>query len=148
MNSCSYSYSILRNELYSINNHFKEKLHNLNDYKKSNDKNIKGHFHDSYDIKYSILKSQIRDCISQAKRQNIYKDVINENIKRNIGLPDYIIKALQVIGVPNKDVNLVMIRKYYKIAVKANHPDKGGSVEKMQEINQAYKTLKDFYGRI
>lgn len=123
----------------------KYELYTLNDYKKYNDKIFKGHSYSDFKKECSLLKSQLCILISDKKTKNMYEDMFKENIKKNVNLPDYIVKAIKTLDIPNKDINVAMIKKYYKIAAKKYHPDKGGSIEKMQEINEAYKILKEFY---
>lgn len=53
-------------------------------------------------------------------------------------------KLLEISGTLTKNI----IRKAYKKSSYKYHPDKGGSVEMMQAINQAYEALKDFEGDI
>jgi len=48
----------------------------------------------------------------------------------------------------NGDLTKSDIKKAYKKACTKYHPDKGGSVEMMQAINQAYAELKDFEGNL
>jgi molecular chaperone DnaJ len=43
----------------------------------------------------------------------------------------------------NKDATFEEIKNSYKQLAKQNHPDKGGSTEKFQEIQTAYETLSD-----
>ena len=38
------------------------------------------------------------------------------------------------------------VKTAYRKASMANHPDRGGSVEKMQDVNAAYAVLKNGYG--
>jgi hypothetical protein len=46
------------------------------------------------------------------------------------------------------DVTPEMIKTAYRRASSKYHPDKGGSVEMMQAVNQAYESLKDYQGAI
>ncbi len=48
----------------------------------------------------------------------------------------------------NGNLTQEIIKKAYKKASFKYHPDKSGSVEMMQAINQAYESLKDFEGEI
>jgi curved DNA-binding protein CbpA len=47
----------------------------------------------------------------------------------------------EVLGV-KRDADGATIRKAYKSLASAHHPDKGGDVERFQEIKHAYETLK------
>lgn len=52
-------------------------------------------------------------------------------------------KALEVFGLQNDVLgNLVLIKKKYRDLSLQNHPDHGGDVEKMKDINVAYAMLK------
>jgi len=53
-------------------------------------------------------------------------------------------KLLEISGELTKEI----IKRAYKKACSKYHPDKGGSTEMMQAINQAYESLKDFEGNI
>ena len=48
----------------------------------------------------------------------------------------------QILGV-NKDASDADIKKAYRTLASKNHPDKGGSTEKFQEIQEAYSVLGD-----
>ncbi|KAI5449980.1 hypothetical protein NCC49_003871 [Naganishia albida] len=48
----------------------------------------------------------------------------------------------KVLGV-SRDADTKTIKKAFRTAAKANHPDVGGSEEKMASINEAYKVLSD-----
>ncbi len=48
----------------------------------------------------------------------------------------------KILGVKKNDSSDVIKKSYIKL-VKLNHPDKGGSREKIQEINEAYQVLSD-----
>lgn len=48
----------------------------------------------------------------------------------------------KVLGV-GRDADERTIKKAFRKAAKANHPDVGGSEEKMQQINEAYEVLSD-----
>ena len=43
----------------------------------------------------------------------------------------------------SKTATIDEIKKAFKVLASKNHPDRGGSTEKFQEINQAYQTLSD-----
>lgn len=51
-------------------------------------------------------------------------------------------KVLNITG----ELNPKIIKIAYKKASSKYHPDKGGSVEMMQIVNEAYSVLKDFEG--
>ncbi len=53
-------------------------------------------------------------------------------------------KILELNGELTKEI----IKKAYKKASSKYHPDKGGSVEMMQAVNQAYDALKDYSGTV
>jgi len=58
-------------------------------------------------------------------------------MKRN-SAPDY----YNILGV-SKTASAEDIKKAYRELCKTHHPDKGGSLDKMQEINSAYEILSD-----
>lgn len=53
-------------------------------------------------------------------------------------------KILEISGSLTKSI----IKKAYRSACSKYHPDKGGSKEMMQAVNQAYEILKDFEGEV
>ncbi|MGH1472678.1 MAG: J domain-containing protein [Cellvibrionaceae bacterium] len=53
-------------------------------------------------------------------------------------------KILDVSGTLNPEA----IKKAYRKASSKYHPDKGGSVQMMQAVNEAYEALKDFDGSL
>lgn len=55
--------------------------------------------------------------------------------------------ALRLLGIFGVDVNEDVIKKAYRKASSIYHPDKGGSTEMMQAVNNAYDTLKDFQAK-
>jgi len=48
----------------------------------------------------------------------------------------------KILGI-DKSAKITEIRKAYRDLAKQNHPDKGGDVEKMKELNEAYEILRD-----
>ena len=56
--------------------------------------------------------------------------------------------ALKLLGLPTKSgssLTLSFIRDAYKEKALSNHPDAGGSNERMRKLNEAYQLLKDLY---
>ncbi|KGG15286.1 MULTISPECIES: J domain-containing protein [unclassified Prochlorococcus] len=56
--------------------------------------------------------------------------------------------ALRLLNLPitaGESVSLSTVRDAYKAMAIANHPDSGGSTDKMRKINEAYQLLKDLY---
>lgn len=47
-----------------------------------------------------------------------------------------------ILGV-NRDATAIEITKAFRKLARANHPDRGGSTENFQLINEAYSVLKD-----
>lgn len=45
----------------------------------------------------------------------------------------------ETLGVPRGTVDLALVRKRYRELAKQHHPDVGGSHQKMQEVNEAYR---------
>jgi curved DNA-binding protein CbpA len=43
----------------------------------------------------------------------------------------------------NKDATLTEIKRAYRDLARQNHPDKGGDIEKMKDLNEAYEILRD-----
>ncbi|TET87933.1 MAG: J domain-containing protein [Sulfurovum sp.] len=52
-------------------------------------------------------------------------------------------KALDVLGLP-KLISKTDIKKQYHFFAKKYHPDLGGDVQKMEQINHAYKLLMKY----
>lgn len=58
---------------------------------------------------------------------------------KNNGIPYEVKKAFIELGVPSgSDVSVTIIKKAYKKMALQHHPDRGGSVDKMAEINNHY----------
>ncbi len=53
---------------------------------------------------------------------------------------DEIEKALEILNLP-KLISKADIKKQYHFLAKKNHPDLGGDVENMEQLNHAYKLL-------
>ena len=47
-----------------------------------------------------------------------------------------------ILGI-GRDASASEITKAYRKLARENHPDRGGSTEKFQKLNEAYSTLKD-----
>ena len=54
-------------------------------------------------------------------------------------------EAAKILGLSDK-ATAEDVKTAYRKASMANHPDRGGSVEKMQDVNAAYAVLKNGYG--
>ncbi len=54
-------------------------------------------------------------------------------------------EAAKILGLSDK-ASAEDVKAAYRKASMANHPDRGGSVEKMQDVNAAYAVLKTGYG--
>ena len=52
-------------------------------------------------------------------------------------------KALEVLSLP-KLISKSDIKKQYHFLAKKNHPDTGGDVEQMEQLNHAYKLLMKY----
>ncbi len=52
-------------------------------------------------------------------------------------------KALEILSLP-KLISRSDIKKQYHFLAKKNHPDLGGNVEKMEQLNQAYRLLMKY----
>lgn len=55
--------------------------------------------------------------------------------------------AMQVLDV-TPDIDLAGLKKQFRRKASQYHPDKGGSKEEMQKVNDAYETLKDNIGKM
>ncbi len=53
--------------------------------------------------------------------------------------------AAKILGLDG-ELTKELIKKAYRLASSKYHPDKGGSVEMMQAVNEAYESLKDYEG--
>lgn len=118
--------------------------------------------HPNYCKLYERVRESLEFTVNNIRREKTrrnfnfyskYENVFNETAwkssekKKVEGVPKHIGQALRVIGVPKGNVSIDTVKKYYKIAAKNNHPDRGGSVEAMQEVNKAYNILKEYFGR-
>jgi DnaJ-class molecular chaperone len=56
---------------------------------------------------------------------------------------DEIEKALETLNLP-KLISKADIKKQYHFLAKKNHPDLGGNVENMEQLNHAYKLLMKY----
>jgi len=56
---------------------------------------------------------------------------------------DEIEKALEILNLP-KLISKEDIKKQYHFLAKKNHPDLGGDVENMEQLNYAYKLLMKY----
>jgi DnaJ-class molecular chaperone len=56
---------------------------------------------------------------------------------------DEIDRALDILGLP-KLISKDDIKKQYHFLAKKNHPDLGGTIEKMEQINAAYRLLMKY----
>ncbi len=61
----------------------------------------------------------------------------------NISPTEEIEKALEILSLP-KLISRSDIKKQYHFLAKKNHPDLGGSVEKMEQLNYAYRLLMKY----
>ncbi len=61
----------------------------------------------------------------------------------NINPKDEIEKALEILHLP-KLISKADIKKQYHFLAKKNHPDLGGDVENMEQLNYAYKLLMKY----
>jgi len=52
-------------------------------------------------------------------------------------------KALEVLVLP-KLISRLEIKEQYRFLAKKNHPDTGGSSEKMEQLNHAYRLLMQY----
>lgn len=66
------------------------------------------------------------------------------NIKSNFSVE--VKKAFLELGLKSGDnVSASIIKKQYKEMAKKHHPDKGGCVNKMQKLNEAYAVAKSYF---
>jgi len=52
-------------------------------------------------------------------------------------------KALDILSLP-KLISRADIKKQYRFMAKKNHPDLGGDIEKMEQLNSAYTLLMKY----
>lgn len=88
---------------------------------------------------YSSYGGQSRQKESGYYRQN------QQNSRTTSQTMDYA-RACEILGVSQSDDFEVIKKAYRKLALKY-HPDRGGSEEKMKEINDAYEIIKDRKGK-
>lgn len=137
--SSIYIYWQHRNLITSI----KTQLYSLKSYKEYKKKHAPLGI--SYINDYNDLVNNIRMLLNN-NNKNTYKSQHRSKSSSN-ATPNEVLIALKIIGITKIDssINSKTIQTYYRKAAKANHPDRGGSLEKMQQINQAYDTLKKYY---
>lgn len=75
------------------------------------------------------------------------KNQYNNNAGTKSGIPKDVIKALFSLGLKGGNVNATIVKKAYKEMAIKYHPDRGGSTEKMAEINLAYETASKYFNR-
>lgn len=97
----------------------------------------KKHFlHENYDVCYERLRCKLINLINENKQY----------VKQENNISNHIITAAKTLGIAHNNINIDLIKKNYKIAAKKYHPDRGGSMEQMQKINEAYEILKEYCG--
>lgn len=52
-------------------------------------------------------------------------------------------QATRLLGLAMRPVSLAELKAHYHRAICAAHPDHGGSTQRAQQVNWAYKTLKE-----
>lgn len=111
----------------------------LKDYKKY----PKEHFlHDEYGVCYERLRSVLQKLIHTSSARSY----TNSNAKYNTNdIPSDIKKYINILELNHDNIDIVLIKRQYKTLAMKYHPDKGGSVQKMQEINDAYRKIKQYY---
>lgn len=81
---------------------------------------------------------------AKAKLNKVWKDLldlIEQDYQRALKQALHRSTNYKVLGLA-AGATLADLEAAYKIQALANHPDRGGSVEKMKEINRAYEELK------
>lgn len=103
----------------------------------------KKHFlHDEYGVYYEKLRSKLHKLIHTSSARSY----TNSNAEYNTNnIPSDIKKYINILELTNDNIDIISIKRQYKALARKHHPDKGGSVAKMQEVNNAYKKIKEYY---
>lgn len=97
-------------------------------------------YQDNYQDCYEKIRYRLQQLLSRPTDDQQHKTSQSRD-----DMPNYIKNSLNILDIYVYDVSFNIVKKYYKKAAMKNHPDVGGSIEKMQQINQAYENLKEYY---
>lgn len=107
---------------------------------------IFGLYFQEYDNIYNALMTSCEDIAIKKMQETIWNEQ-NRRFSSTNNVPKHVSDAFRVLGVEKGKVNMKIAKLCYKKAAMKYHPDKGGSVEKMQEINKAYDIIKEYFRR-
>lgn len=124
-----------RDLVYTVKLQFKS----FKDYKKF----PKEHFlHDEYGVCYERLRSKLQRLINTQSARSYTGTSTHGNTNK---IPSEIKKCLALLNLNHNSIDTATIKRQYKTLARKHHPDKGGSIAKMQEINHAYEKIKEYY---
>jgi len=80
--------------------------------------------------------------------EGIYLTALSSKRKRyeaeiTSGLPEEVQKSFEFMGLPYFADFIDLKTRYRELAL-THHPDKGGSIEQMQKLNNAYRKIVDY----
>ena len=111
-------------------------------------------------ISNAVTKHALEDPFSEYNKKKRYDDAVNKKHqqyqqwrygqqpkKPKSNIPNDIKRAFMTLGIKGGDVSVDIVKKAYKRSAAQYHPDKGGSHEKMTEINEAYSKAIKYLNR-
>ncbi len=94
-------------------------------------------------VEIDLLESFYRDMTNLKIDSHELDDLLNQFWKK-IYFSNKKKKALEILNL-EENIDFELIKKRYKNLVNLHHPDCGGDVKIMQEINEAMNILKHYY---
>lgn len=99
-------------------------------------------YNDKLMNKIIINKNKIESKTKEKLRsERVFSEEERTFIKKNLEENIYM-KRLN-INIPISELSLIILKNAYKRESKLFHPDKGGDIETMKEVNLAYAKLKE-----
>ena len=108
---------------------------------------LNGLYYREYDETYKILMDICYNILLKKEINSYWHKKGEKKSASSNKIPKYVGDALRTLGVNKGKVNLEIAKLCYREAAMKYHPDKGGSTEKMQEINIAYNIVKKYFER-
>lgn len=101
----------------------------------------------TYKTFVKLCNEAVKDALEDPSSHYNQRKTKTNNKVNNNNIPRDVVKALIKLGLKGGNVNATIIKKAYKEMAIKNHPDKGGSTDKMAEINIAYDTAMKYFNR-